>query len=419
MRGHVHKRQWKGRGGKTQVLWYAVVDVGTGDDGKRKQKWHGGFKTRREAELALSEVIQSLDRNTYVSPQRVTLAEYVSNDWLPTMETQVKKSTLDSYRRNLELHVLPVLGGTPLQQLSAGHLNGLYRSLMSQGRRGAGGGGLSAKTVRNIHGTMSKVLADATDQGLVSRNIAATSRPPKPRKTGKKQIRFWTPSELADFLMFVRDDRLYPLWHLAAMTGMRRGELLGLRWADVDFSAKRLSVRQTLISVAYEITMTTPKSHNERVIDLDPETIEILRRHRKQRREELIAAGIEWSEERLVFGKPDGTIIHPDVITQTFDKRVARAGVRRIRLHDLRHTHATIGLRAGVPVKVMSERLGHSTPAFTLQQYAHVIPGMQAEAAEAIANIVARHEDIEIIDDVDAENEDEDDDSEEDDGDDA
>lgn len=412
MRGHVHKRQWKGRGGKVQTLWYAVVDVGTGDDGKRKQKWHGGFKTRREAEVALSDIVQSLEKQTYISPQRLTLAEFVRGEWVPTMETQVKESTWDSYRRNLENHVLPVLGGVPLQQLSTGHLNGLYRSLLSQGRRNGAGGGLSAKTVRNIHGALSKVLADAADRGLVSRNIAASARPPRPRKTGARQIRFWTPPELAKFLASVRDDRLYALWHLAAMTGMRRGELLGLRWSDVDLGAKRVSVRQALVSVAYKLTVTTPKSHNERVIDLDPETVEVLRRHRKEQRDEHIAAGVEWSDGVLLFGKSNGDIIHPDVISQTFDKRVARAAVRRIRFHDLRHTHATIGLRAGVPVKVMSERLGHSTPAFTLQQYAHVIPGMQAEAAEAIANIVAEQEDnVDVVDD------DEDDDPEEDDGD--
>ena len=414
MRGHVHKRQWKGRGGKQQTLWYAVVDVGTGDDGKRKQKWHGGFKTRREAELALSDIVRSLEKQTYISPQRVTLAEFVRNDWVPMMQTQVKKSTWESYRRNLENHVLPVLGGTPLQQLSTGHLNTLYRSLLADGRRNGAGGGLSAKTVRNIHGALSKVLADAADQGIVSRNIAGAARPPKPRKTGAKQIRFWTPAELSRFLAAVRDDRLYALWHLAAMTGMRRGELLGLRWADVDLVARRVSVRQALISVAYEITVTTPKSHNARVIDIDPETARVMRRHRNQQEEELASCGVQLCDSALIFGKPSGDTIHPDVISQTFDKRVARVDVRRIRFHDLRHTHATIGLRAGVPVKVMSERLGHSTPAFTLQQYAHVIPGMQAEAAEAIARIVAA--DDHEVDERDSCSEDED---EEDDADDV
>jgi integrase len=390
MRGHIHKRQWKGRGGKVQTLWYAVVDVGAGDAGKRKQKWHGGFKTRREAEQALTEIVQSLEKQTYVPPQRLTLTEFFRHEWLPMMRTQVKASTLDSYRRNLENHVLPVLGGVPLQQLSPGHLNNLYRDLLGGGRRNGAGGGLSAKTVRNIHGALSKLLTDAADRGLVSRNVAATARPPKPRKTGTKQIQFWTPDELARFLAFVRADRLYALWHVAAMTGMRRGELLGLRWSDVDLDKRRIAVRQALVSVAYELTITTPKSHHERVIDIDPETVEVLRRHREGQEKELAAAGVALRPDVLIFGKTDGTIIHPDIVTQMFDKRVARSGIRRIRLHDLRHTHATIGLRAGVPVKVMSERLGHSTPAFTLQQYAHVIPGMQAEAAEAIARLVAQ-----------------------------
>ncbi len=390
MRGHVHKRQWKGRGGKVQTLWYAVVDVGNGDTGKRRQKWHGGFKTRREAELELADIVRSLDSNTYISPQRLTLAEFVRDEWLSTIRTQVKESTWDSYRRNLDNHVLPAIGAIPLQQVSTGHLNSLYRSLLGQGRRNGPGGALSAKTVRNIHGTVSKVLTDAADRGLVSRNIATTARPPRPRKTAAKQIQFWTPEELSTFLEFVRQDELYALWHLAAMTGMRRGELLGLRWSDVDLDAKRISVRQALVSVAYELHVTTPKSHDARVIDLDPATIGVLRRHHDVQREQRPGDG---RDSTMVFGKADGSTIHPDVISQMFEKAVKRSGVRRIRLHDLRHTHATIGLRAGVPVKVMSERLGHATPAFTLQQYAHVIPGMQAEAAEAIARLIANQPD--------------------------
>lgn len=394
MRGHIHKRQWKGRGGKTQTLWYAVVDVGVSTEGKRKQKWHGGFKTRREAEQTLADLIRSLEHHTYISPQRLTLSEYVEHEWLPTMRTQVKVSTWDSYRRNLENHVLPTLGGTPLQQLSTGHLNALYRQLLGGGRRNGPDGGLSAKTVRNIHGTLSKLLADAADRDLVARNVASNAKPPKHRKTAARQIQFWNPEELATFLASVTDDRLYALWHLAAMTGMRRGEVLGLRWSDIDFPRQRLAVRQTLISVAYELTFTTPKSHHARVIDLDAHTVAVLRRHRDAQREEHALAGTDAVDSGdRVFGKANGGIIHPDIVSQTFEKRVARSGVRPIRFHDLRHTHATIGLRAGVPVKVMSERLGHSTPAFTLQQYAHVIPGMQAEAAEAIAGLVAESPD--------------------------
>lgn len=382
MRGHIHKRERQGKNGKT-IRWYVVVDIGRDEEGKRKQKWHGGFRTRREAERAMAEIVESLDKDRYIAPQKKILAEFVADEWLPLNRTQTKTSTWDSYRRNLENHVLPILGGTPLQQITAGHLDSLYRSLLASGRRNADGG-LSPKTVRNIHGTLSKLFTDATDLGILASNPAAAAHPPKPRTTRNGEIRFWTPDELAEFLRAVHGDHFYPLWHLASMTGMRRGEILGLRWSDLDLETQRLSVRQNLISVAYEIQMTTPKSHHARVIDLDTKTTAVLRAHRTS----LDAAGAPTLGSTLVFLKDDGEIIHPDVLSQRFERLVDRTDLRQIRLHDLRHTHATIGLRAGVPVKVMSERLGHSTPAFTLQQYAHVIPGMQAEAAEAIAKLV-------------------------------
>lgn len=303
------------------------------------------------------------------------------------MATQVKHSTWDSYRRNLENHVFPTLGGIPLQKLTPSHLNRLYASLLEDGSRKRRGG-LSAKTVKNVHGAISKLLADAADQGLVGRNVGATAKPPKPKKTGTAEIRFWTPEELSAFLRHVRDDHFYALWHLAALTGMRRGELLGLRWQDLDLEARLCSIRQTVISVAYEIEITTPKSHRARVIDLDAGTVDVLRTFQRCQSDESGGP----AGETFVFRKPDGTIPHLDVIRTMFDRRVKASGLRRIRFHDLRHTHATVGLRAGVPVKVMSERLGHSTPAFTLQQYAHVIPGMQAEAAQAIADLVDIHE---------------------------
>lgn len=387
MRGHIHKRQWNGRGGKPQTLWYAVVDVGHGDDGKRKQKWHGGFKTKREAERVLAEVLQTVEQQTYVAPQRLTLAEFVVSEWLPIMQTQVKVSTWDSYRRNLQKHVLPVLGSRPLQQLTAAHLNALYRSLLEPGGK-PGARALAPKTVRNIHIVISKVLSDAMDHGAIGRNVAANARPPKHRASRAGEMQFWTPEELAEFLQSVRDDELYALWHLAAMTGLRRGELLGLRWQDIDMKRKRLAVRQTLISVAYEVQLSTPKSHTARVIDLDAATLDVLVQHRRRQNSEIPSSNPGF--EDAVFRKANGGPLHPDVVRTMFDRRVKRSSVHRIRFHDLRHTHATIALRAGVPVKVMSERLGHATPAFTLQQYAHVIPGMQAEAAEAISNLIFR-----------------------------
>ena len=409
MRGHIHKRQWKGRGGKTQTLWYVVVDVGLGENGRRQQKWHGGYKTRRDAQNAMADIVSALERQTYVAPQRLTLAEFVRDQWLPIMRSQVKVSTWDSYSRNMELHVLPVLGGRQMQAITVGHLNALYQSLLVGGNH-AREGGLAPKTVRYVHTTVTKLLNDAVDLGLVARNVARSAKAPKAGKSSAGQMRFWTPEQLDGFLNFARDDWLYPLWHLTAMTGMRRGEVLGLRWADIDLRSARLSVRQALISVAYAISFSTPKTHRARVIDLDPETVKVLRRHRDDQRHTRSTTPATTRAKDLVFTRrDDGDLIHPDRLTQMFDLQVKRSGFPRIRFHDLRHTHATIGLRAGVPVKVMSERLGHSNPGFTLQQYAHVIPGVQAEAAAAIADLVRGNGKPESVDTQGSEDEEDDD----------
>lgn len=169
---------------------------------------------------------------------------------------------------------------------------------------------------------------------------------------------------------------------------MRRGEVLGLPWGDVDLQVGRLSVRQALVSVAYEVELSDVKTGSgRRTIDLDPGTVDVLKLWRIQRSEEC--SGREPSDDDLVFTKQDGALVHPDSFSQTFDRKVAKLAVPGISLHDLRHTHATLLLKAGVPVKVVSERLGHASAAFTMTVYQHVLPGMQSEAAELFAELVA------------------------------
>lgn len=384
MRGHIHKRVRKNAAGKETVRWYVVVDIGVDKNGKRKQKWHGGFPTRREAEVERAKLVNGLHSGTYVAPDRLTFAEWVRESWLPMIRTRIKPSTFDSYRSNMETHVLPAIGRRPLQQLTAPMLNALYADLL---RVGGERGPLAAKTVRYIHTTVHKALADAVDAGVIGANVAERAKPPKPGRSGSQRIECWEPEELAAFLSAVRGDRLEAAWRLAAMTGMRRGEVLGLRWGDIDLAAARVSIRNAIVTVAYEVLESSPKSHQARVVDLDPATVDTLRAHRQKRSDEL---GREPGEHELVACALDGGPIHPQTFSQAFARIVELAGIRKIRLHDLRHTHATIAVRAGVPVKVISERLGHESPAFTLKQYAHVVPGMQAEAAQRIAALVAR-----------------------------
>ena len=206
-------------------------------------------------------------------------------------------------------------------------------------------------------------------------------------------MQFWAPGELREFLGSVRGSRLEAAWHLAAMTGMRRGEILGLRWRDVDLDACRLAIRQTILSIAYEVTVSTPKTHQARTVDLDEATVAQLRAHAERQQLERAAWGAGYVDNDLVFCRENGEPSHPDTFTQSFERAIAKTALPKIRLHDLRHTHATIALRAGVQVKVISERLGHESPAFTLKQYAHVLPGMQAEAAAEIARLVLENPD--------------------------
>jgi integrase len=390
MQGHIHKRVHSLADGRTKVTWYVVVEIGRDAKGRRRQKWHGGFRTRKEAEAARAKLVHQINTGVYAEPTKLTLEEWIVDSWLPTMRTQVKPTTWDNYDRMLRLHVLPTLGHRPLQQVMSPMLNGLYADLMASGnRRGVAGGGLSPKTVRHVHTTLHKVMADAIDADLLTSNPAERAKPPRLRATAPTEMKFWEPQQLASFLAVIAEHRLRTAWHLAAMTGMRRGEVLGLRWHDVDLTSGRLAVRHTLVSVRYQIKDSTPKSHQARTIDLDAGTVTELVEHRSRQADERRAWGPGYVESDLVFRREDGSPMHPDLFSQAFESEVRRSGLPRVRLHDLRHTHATIALRAGVPVKVISERLGHEDPAFTMKQYAHVIPGMQAEAARLVADLVA------------------------------
>lgn len=276
MRGHIHKRVRTNSDGKETVRWYVVVDVGVDSNGRRKQKWHGSFDTRREAEVERAKIVNELHTGGYIAPDRMTLADWVRESWLPMTNTRVRPSTYNSYRSNMETHVLPALGGRQLQQLTAPMLNTLYADLLS---RGGERGPLAAKTVRYIHTIVHKALADAVDAGVIGQNVAERSKPPRPGRSRAQQIECWEPEELAAFLRSVEGTRLEAAWRLAAMTGMRRGEVLGLRWRDVDLDQSRIAVRNAIVSVAYEVLESSPKSHQARVIDLDPETAALLSRH--------------------------------------------------------------------------------------------------------------------------------------------
>lgn len=377
MRGHVRKRG---------NVWVAVVDLPRDPlTGKRRQKWLPSRRTRREAEQVLAETLTRLDSDTFVEPSRQTLAAFL-DEWLAATKERIRPSTHATYESMVRTHIVPYLGSLPLQRLTPGRLNALYSALLENGRRD-GRGGLSPATVRYVHAVLRKALADAMKWNLVQRNVADQADPPRQRHA---QITTWSARELRKFLEHVEGERLYAGYVLAATTGMRRGEVLGLRWQDVDLDAGRVSISQTLVVVGgYEAQYSEPKTaRGRRSVALDPNTVEALREHRERQLLERALMADAYEDNDLVFAREDGTLVHPDWFSDAFLAHAKAAGLPRIRFHDLRHTHATLALAAGVHPKVVSERLGHASITITLDTYSHAIPAMQETAASLVASLV-------------------------------
>jgi len=315
---------------------------------------------------------------------RSTLGAYLTERWLPLQESRLRPRTYRSYQSVVELYVVPRIGRIKLGKLQAADLDGLCVDLLRDGnRRGKAGGGLSPASVRYVHRVLRKALGDAQRKGIVTRNVSTQADPPAPSADGEPPgIQVWEADELRRFLDATVDHRHHTLFTIAAKTGMRRGELLGLRWHDIDVERSTITIRRALAVVGWTLHFADVKTRTaRRTIDISGTALDALRRRRESLEKDAADAGADFDPKGLVFARPDGDPIHPGYVTRTFDRLVAKHGLTRIRFHDLRHTHATLLLKAAVPVKVVSERLGHASPGFTLNVYQHVLPGMQAEAA--------------------------------------
>jgi integrase len=298
-----------------------------------------------------------------------------------------------------ELHIKPRIGTVPLAALTTERINLLYRELERSGRADhREGEGLSPRTVRYIHTILSAALAAAVKSRRLARNPAAAATPPSARQARSPEMQAWTASQLAAFLRWAdAKSPLAVLWHALSMTGMRRGEALALRWRDIDLDAGTVSIRRSagMIRNAGEgagVVEGDTKSGKPRVVDLDPATVALLRAHRKER------GGLALQLVRdtaLVLGDIEGAHRNPEHVSRQFARDLTRCrsalGMETltvIRLHDLRHTHATVLLLAGVPVHVVSQRLGHASPTITMAVYAHVMPGNQRDAADLFARLI-------------------------------
>lgn len=386
MRGHVKKRCPKRAEGQpkcssscghTYAYW---LDLPRGEDGKRRQATCGGFATKREASAALAEAISQVNARTFTEPHAVTLGAYLAT-WLDGLDR--KPATLEAYRRVVTRQLVPALGRLRLQHLTPPQIKAAYRALQDEG-------GLSPTTVQLVHQVLSKALSDAVDDGLLASNPASKVKAPA-RATAEMST--WTAKQASAFLRHVEGERLGAMWRLFLTAGMRRGEVAALRWQDVDLTRATLSVRQTGNRIGGVWTVGTPKGRKDasaktRRLSLDAGTVEVLRRHRSAQLQERLAWGEDWQDHGLVFVREDGSPLNPSTIGQQLTARARQANLPHVRVHDLRHTYATLALEAGVHPKVVSERLGHANIGITLNLYSHVSEGMDRSAADVVAGLL-------------------------------
>jgi integrase len=374
---------WTRKRGNTWT-WY-IEGVPDPRTSRPHQVSKGGFRTKKEARDALLEAQAALRSGTFVEPSKRTVRSYLLEEWLPDNQPpRLRPSSFANYTIYTRTHVVPRLGDIELQRLTPTSLSALYRALLTNARRD--GQGLAPKTVRNIHAMLHRALKDAVQLGYLVRNVADAVTPPH---GVSPEMQVWTPEQLRAFLTHVRQDRLYALWLLVVTTGMRRAELAGLRWIDTDLDAARVSPRRPRVAVNYVVHESEPKTRKgKRSLALDPATAAALQEHKIQQEQERAEVGSAWTKSGLVFTRPDGSPIHPDLITDWFRRLARAAGLPPIRLHDVRHSYATAALAAGIPAKVVSERLGHANIAITMDVYSHIIPGMDAQAANAVASLI-------------------------------
>ena len=376
--------------GSDVFSWAFVVDIAS-KGSPRQQKRQGGFRTKAEAVAAMNRLQVEKADGTHIEPTKETVGQYLEA-WVVGLSGsgEIRPSTATSYELAVRRHLVPLIGTVPLQKLTRNEVKAGYDALRTRPSGRGNGAGLSPKTIHNTHLALHRALNDALEAGLIRSNPANSAH--RLGTDQRAEMVCWSASELRQFLSSVAADDLYPLWRLAASTGMRRGEILGLRWRDVDFEAARIQVYQQLARQGDKVGFGAPKTKaGRRNIALagDAITIAALRAQEAAQKPNKLKCGPAYrSALDLVFCRPDGSPLDPDVVTSRFERLVSRARVKRITFHGLRHTHATLALQAGIHPKVVQQRLGHSSVMVTLDRYSHAIPAMEEEAAGRIAAVV-------------------------------
>jgi integrase len=376
MRGNITRR------GKSS--WRLKFDLGGTDPltGKRLTQFATVRGTKKQAEAELNKRLNQIEEGTFVERTAATLADYARH-WLTAIApAKASAKTLERYGEIVEQHIIPKLGRVALQKLDGSKIDEFYAHLRTAGRRD-GKGGLAPQTVQHVHRLLSQILSSAVKARKLRQSpMDAVQTTPKVRR---EEIQVLDDNELASLLRHLKGRAIYMPVLMAASTGMRRGEVLALRWKDIDLDRASLQVAQVVEQTKAGLSIKEPKTdRSRRTIALPARLIPELRRHRKEQAELRLKLGLGKDERDLAFSTWDGQMRSPRPFSKEFAREAAAAGVAHVTFHGLRHTHITHLLRSGVPVHVVSARAGHANPSVTLNIYAHMLPGQQEGAAAVV-----------------------------------
>jgi integrase len=369
--------------------WTIVLSVGRKVDPvtgrlKRVQQWRTVRGTKRQAQEELTTMLHNLSRGQVISPSRMTLAGWL-DEWLESVIKPHKRlRTYDTYQNTLEKHIKPALGQYRLCDLRASHLQLYYQARSAD---------LSLATLQTHHAILHSALKAAVFQDLIPRNAASLVIGKPRRKEKHEEIihNCWEADEARQFLDTAKANgsQAAALYTLALDSGMRKAELCGLQWKDLDMDQRRVSVVRQLVKIGHEPMFGPPKNGKVRTVDLDERTIDLLRKHKAAQAAQRLLLGTAYKDHGLVFTRHFGQpVLMNNLGQREYARLLEQSGVKKITFHGLRHTCATLALKAGIPVKVVAERLGHMRIEMTLNVYAHALPSMQQEAAAKLGSLL-------------------------------
>jgi integrase len=372
MKGHIRER--------SPGHWAIVLDVRDPATGKRRRKWHSFAGTKRQAQIECARLISEMQRGSYLEPSKTTVAQFLDR-WLADVKPRVSPRTYERYEQVCRKNIVPLLGAVMLPKLKPAQISDAYAKALVKGRRN-GQGGLSPRTVHHMHVILKGALAQAVKWEMLVRNPADAVDGPK---VAHAAMQTYDLAQTAELIETARGKRIFVPTILAVLCGLRRGEIAALRWRNIDLASGQLAVVQSAEQTRAGVRYKAPKSGRSRTVALSGTVLAELKAHRLQQAQELLKVGKRLSDEDFVVAQADGSPLQPHSLGQEWVRFLERnTSLPRIRLHDLRHAHATHLLASGVHPKVASERLGHSKVGITLDLYSHVLPNMQTDAAALV-----------------------------------